>query len=238
MIMRNAHLYFVRSVMINGASEHYYRNTDVWVFGDIPGYEWWFRTLDRLPTRKKPLVLRDVADGTKCMRVVLMPVATSPRGRARLRMIERLVSIRKSPQMELVIRGNERGIRHLRQVVSYLIEKHRNVPQKYGLITLHDHTHVEPYWDPAVVPGSVQLNIRGPITVWSRRTLSYYAQSIYKSNPHALRDDAGSASEPYELSDPSDESLSLRVLWGPPPRRTRTVSKRTAHRRSTGRSRS
>ena len=131
-------------------------------------------------------------------------IAANPRARsAKLRIVERVVCRRKGPDMELVLCANRAGFEWLAKVFAQ---------REQGELTFEEHTHVCDWDKRWVVKGSVSLNVRGPVSRWSRKARGPYWETIFKSNPHQLPDGVGYRTReiwPNQLPTWRDPGLSL-----------------------------
>jgi len=181
--------------------------TDVWVFGDVAGYEYFHNELLRAARRKRRLVeLSEIPRTSKSMRVVLVPAAPPLPKRPKMKIAERIVFHRRRPQMELILYANPAGFRRLAAIVDHLLNVAIDCPW--------DHEHVDDWYDRWIVKRSVSLNIRGPVRRWTRRALAEYADTVFKGTKHYLPEDIQwmePKDNPYEPPSPKTHPmLSLR----------------------------
>ncbi|HEY3245051.1 MAG TPA: hypothetical protein VGM03_17045 [Phycisphaerae bacterium] len=169
------HLYFIRAATAKHCWDIYDANTDVWVFGDVAGYRYMRSCLRRAQGSSRNLRLHKFDPRSHSMRVIVVPAARIPMRAPRLKAIERIVFIESRPEMELVIYGNRAGYDRLSAAFERMIAGGSDGP--------HDHEHVD---DNLLVPRSVYLNIRGPLSRWSRSRLGSYAQMVYQRQPTHL----------------------------------------------------
>ena len=147
-------LSFVRHKTVGQGDGIYISGTEVWVYGDVEGYNYWIK------------LLADAAGGAPAFRIdpkVLglysMSLVLQQRIRHRdaiLDLSERLFH-RPDPIMELVINATTSGYRKLLDEVQAFTKKGNDDPE--------DHIHVGDHvsW---LTGNSICLNVRGPMKVW------------------------------------------------------------------------
>ena len=173
-MQRRMQLHLIRNEMAYEAPEFYEAKTDVWVFGDVAGYRYLVRRLEAASNSRKNIHLIHCSKPGNGMRVVLLPAATKPRS-ARLRLVERIVFLTDTPEMELVIRANRAGYQRLAAIVEDIA--------KCGIDNPMDHRHVDDMEDRWVVKRSVALNIRGPVRKWSKKALGDCGHFVFDRLP-------------------------------------------------------
>ncbi|MCH8073176.1 MAG: hypothetical protein IIA09_14615 [Proteobacteria bacterium] len=115
------------------------------------------------------------------MRVCILPAATKPEKQPRLKFVERVVFLTDSPEMELIIYGNNAGYLELAECYEYACTQYLNDPS--------DHMHLDDYMDRRIVRRSVALNIRGPLESWSRGGLKNYGAFVFERQSTYVPDD-------------------------------------------------
>ncbi|HVA45465.1 MAG TPA: hypothetical protein VNH11_03690 [Pirellulales bacterium] len=195
------HLYFIRSRSAVDDENYYDSKTDVYVFGDKRGFDYFVACITAARGRQNPLPLVDAAPLRNGMRAVVLAPTRRGGTRPRIKFAERVIFRRRKPAMELIIIGNRQGYARLAAVVSSLASK--GPP-------LMEHVHLDDMFDSWVVKRSVSLNIRAPLENWSRRHLAEYDHAIYGMNSYVLppsEDINYLEPSPYTLPDPSNPYL-------------------------------
>lgn len=173
-----ANLAFIRSTTSFECWDYYEKKTDVWVFGDVEGYDWFQQAILKATNGNNNIHLTLLEEHPTSMRAVLLPAKTDDSRGPRLKFIERLVSSQSSPNMELVIFGNEGGYDYLQNKIAKATREHTNNPS--------EHIHLDDLSDRHVVPRSISLNIRGPILAWEAKNLGQYSDLVHKTGPDFL----------------------------------------------------
>ena len=204
--MSTTNLTFIRSQSCMDCWDYYEIKTDVLVFGDVEGYEYFRQQLSRAQAAKENVHLTWLEQHPTSMRSVILPACDDGAAEARLKFIERFVSGNSGPNMELVIFGNKTGFRYL----AYKLEK----MEKEFVGQPSEHIHLDDITDPHVVPRSVSLNLRGPLRKWERDNFDEYSDLILKRGEHftpaAVRYRVGKREEYEEITATESEFLSLR----------------------------
>ncbi|HVX11599.1 MAG TPA: hypothetical protein VHC22_10495 [Pirellulales bacterium] len=221
------HLYFVRSRTAIADDNYYESKTDVWMFGDKQGFDYFLTCLSLAKTANRavqltgshpneigvlPPISSPRRSGFRALRAaftlptsmpaVVLPPRTGLGSKPRLKLCERLVYKRRKPAMELIIYGNRAAYTRLATIV-------RSLSQGPG-VPLRDHRHLDDVFDTWVVKRSVALNIRAPLSRWSRANLGEYRSALYAANPHRLPNDLSHLEpRPYELPDADSPYLRL-----------------------------
>jgi len=199
------HLVFIRS--ITSWDPYQDQRTNVLVYGDVAGYEYFHSELLRTSRRSRRLVeLSEIPRRSKSMRVVLVPAEPPVPSRPKMKIAEWLVYRTRRPEMELIFYANPAGFRRLAAIVRRLLNESIDDPW--------DHEHVDDWYDRWIVKRSVSLNIRGPVRRWTRRALAEHAETAFGGTSHYLSEDAeGMKPEDYPYEPPSPKThpmLSLR----------------------------
>ena len=185
-------LEFLRSKSTVATPQCYDEMTDVWVVGNSQGFQAFARALRRAETSAITTVFQLSDVSPHGMRVVVIPAERRP-ARARVRLWERVVSVKRQMKMELVVYGNMQGYRRLTNIV----ERVSNLRVDF------DHEHVD--WDDDwVVQRSISLNLRAPFR--SREELvDQLGMADRNQNPNFLPpalEYMQSSNEPYETITP------------------------------------
>lgn len=191
-------LYFVRSKTTSEWECYWGDKTDVWVFGDVPGYEYLQAEVLRARTARKTCDLTAKPSRSNSTRAVIVPAARSPATLPRVKIIERIVFRAEQPEMELIFYGNRRGYERLARLIDGLVRR----AVKRNFCDPYDHDHINDWNDHWVVKGSVALNVRGPFRDW-RPDEMFYHRFIFdpaeKQVPHSFRYLKAEHWEPYRL---------------------------------------
>ena len=175
--------------------------TDVWVFGDVEGYRLLSRCLRRACKSRRVANVHDFVSGT----AVSMLCAITPVDRdvkdARLKIAERLVFIRRRPRMEVIIHGSEAAYQKLADIIDEVCRDYTDIPQ--------EHIHMDDWTDDWVIPRSISLNIRGPLSRWSKKGLQEYADFVYQPSEFTLPEEYDFDVIPY--TKPSVRQRALRL---------------------------
>jgi hypothetical protein len=158
--------------------DYYESKTDVLVFGDVEGYTLFRQQLQRAKTAKENVHLTLLEQHPTSMRSVILPARDDGAAEARLKFIERFVSGKSGPNMELVIFGNQTGFQYLADKLEKLEKGFVGQPS--------EHIHLDDLTDAHVVPRSVSLNLRGPLRKWERDNFDEYGDLILKKGEHFL----------------------------------------------------
>lgn len=165
---------FLRSKSTIATTQQYDEMTDVWVVGNERGFLAFARTLSRAETSAKTTIFQLSEASAHGMRVMIVPAEKRP-ARARLRIWERTVFIKRQLQMELVIFGNVPAYRRLAQIS----EDVSRMPPGY------DHEHVD--WDREwIVQRSISLNLRVPFATRKEMADQLGVIADRNQNPHFL----------------------------------------------------
>jgi hypothetical protein len=173
-----ANLAFIRSATCFECWDYYEKKTDVWVFGNVDGYDWFRQNLVKATRATKNIHLTLLEQHPTSMRSVILPAKTDDSPRPRLKFIERFVSSQGSPNMELVIFGNEAGYLYLADKIAKLANENVGSPS--------EHVHLDDLSDPHVVPRSVSLNLRGPIQKWEAKHFGEYSDLVHSKSQDFL----------------------------------------------------
>lgn len=206
--MSTANLTFIRSQSCWECWDYYELRTDVFVFGDVEGYTHFRQQLLRAKTAKENIHLTVLEQHPTSMRGVILPARDDGAVEARLKFIERFVSGKSGPNMELVIFGNKLGLQ-------YLADKLEKVKKKF-VGQPSEHIHLDDTSDAHVVPRSVSLNLRGPMRKWEREHFEEYGDLILKKGedflPAAIGYRVGDQEEYQEISASESDFLSLESV--------------------------
>lgn len=179
--MRSQNLYFIRGVEWSVAETCFDTWTDVWVFGDVPGYQYTRSMILTAKDAKKAIKLEAIPHDSHSMRVVILPASPRPTARPRVKLLERLIRDRDRLNMELIIHGNRPGYDRLAAVFQYVID-HPGDPS--------DHQHVDDAPLPGrwVIPRSISLNLRHPLAIWNVESLGTYKNYVTERQDTFLPD--------------------------------------------------
>ena len=169
------HLAFIRSSTCYDCWDYYECKTDVWVFGDVGGYQYLRQEIFKASKATDNIYLTILDKHSTSMRGVILPAKKIKTQKPRLKFIERFVSDESGTNMELVIYGNLAGYQYLAETIETLIKKYAGNPS--------EHIHLDDQSDPYIIARSVSLNLRGPLHKWRKQNMEEYANLVYnKSN--------------------------------------------------------
>lgn len=160
--------------------DYYESKTEVWVFGDVDGYNWAAANLAKANDLAINTHLDEIAPDSNSMRVVILPAERVIKQPARVKAIERLVYLYDEWKMELVLNGNASGYDLLARAFTTICCKAGDPSQ---------HIEYDDRADSLLVPRSVSLNIRAPLHQWSRSGLREYADIVFERQKCFLPDD-------------------------------------------------
>lgn len=172
-------IYFIRGLVTHDCDNYYWKNTDIWIFGDIKGYEYLISKLNE--AKKNNVSIEIPKNCDKSMQCLILKAAEKPKKRARLKLIERKIFKNEEPEMELIIYGNINGYNELINKIEYSIANYIDRPD--------EHLHIEEGWCDFVVKRSVSLNLRGPLKIWEVEQLGDYRRVITERQNEYLPDD-------------------------------------------------
>lgn len=155
--MRTHSLYFIRQTTMYDPETCFEIWTDIWVFGDIRGYSYVRTAILNAKGASKPLRLDAIPHHSHSMRVLVLPADRGTSVRPRVKLIERLIWDRDRLNMELVIYGNRPGYDRLAAVFQHSIDNPDDPSE-------HQHLDDAPVRGRWIVPRSVSLNVRNPLS--------------------------------------------------------------------------
>jgi hypothetical protein len=173
-----ATLIFIRNSCTYDCWDYYDKKTEVWVFGDLDGYNLFRQDILLAVTKTTNTHIPFLDRNPISMRGIILPAQVKYRQFARIKLIERFVTYDGNPSMELVIAGNEKGYHYLAEKLAFLINSENGNVEEY--IKFDDLT------DPAVVKRSVALNVRAPLKKWSVKKLGEYAVLLKKKSEYFI----------------------------------------------------
>jgi len=177
------HLYFIRSNTGIDWDMYYDLKTEVVIFGDAEGYEYFADSLQKAETAEKNLHLDEIKRDSNGMRGVIVPAVPIYKT-ARLRIIERPVFAGGRHNMELVIIGNRLGYQGLAASFREFAAAAKNTKVGDEQDCFDDHEHWED-WGAALgnsrlVKRSVSLNIRAPVPRWKKGKMGGWECVVYE----------------------------------------------------------
>lgn len=173
-----ANLAFIRSATCFESWDYYERKTDVWIFGDVEGYDWLRQKFLDAMGATENCRLSILQKHLTSMKSVILPAESTGDQSPRFKVIERLIPDPATPNLELVFFGNASGYQYLADKLATLVKKHSGNPS--------EHVHLDDLVDPNMVPRSVSLNLRGPVHKWEREKFGEYAGLVYSISPDLL----------------------------------------------------
>lgn len=198
-------LHLIRSKTVCEMPSCYEEKTEVLVFGDVAGYQALQEALRAAMSTGQITRPSSLGIDRNSMRVCILPASATARRHPQLKLIERIVFVERSPEMELVIYGNAAGY-------SWLIDAIEQAATTY-LGDPSEHIHLDDFNDPRMVRRSVAMNIRGALRSWSRDELEHYAALVFDRQPTYLPSNIGHltrATCPYEYPVPGTNPYILR----------------------------
>lgn len=172
-------LYFIRGLVTHDSDDSFWKNTDIWIFGDIKGYEYLISKLKEAKSNNVNIEIPKNCDMS--MQCLILKAAEKPKKQPRLKLIERKIFKNEEPEMELIIYGNINGYNELIESIEYSIANYINRPD--------EHSHIEEGWCDYIVKRSVSLNIRGPLQNWDVQQLGDYSKFITERTKQYYPDD-------------------------------------------------
>lgn len=198
-------LVFIRSATCLDCWDYYETKTDVWVFGDVEGYDSLRQDILKATGATENIHLTLLERHATSMRGVVLPAKGMDSRRPRLKFIERFIPDKSGPNMELVIFGNQAGYRYLADKIAKLMQDYLGRPS--------EHLHLDDHSDPHLLPRSVALNLRGPVQKWGRKSLAEHGDLVYSKSvdflPSALDHRVQQGGEYEEISAEESEFLKL-----------------------------
>ena len=201
------HLYFIRGIEGVDPTVYYEVKTDVWVFGDVKGFQYFQRSLREAKSAKNNIHLTKINSKSFSMYCTILPPANTNR-RAKLRFIERLAFINKKPNMELIIYGNRLGYDYLIDILQKFIKETEG--------DIDNHLHLDDEYCQVLIKRSVIMTIREPLIKWNKKRIGQYWDKIFvKPYDFFLPNDWDTAyalnhPTPYEEIVGKEYKLSLR----------------------------
>ena len=165
-------LFFVRGEMLTDITYHVEDKTEVSVYGDVPGFEYFQTCLRRAKTAKTNIHLARLNFRTHSMRCTVLR-ANHSIGRKKLKFLERLTFWNRKPRMEFVIYGTPRGYDYLITLLQSSVDASTN--------DVDEHIHLDDLYSPVLAKRSINLRITDPLTEWEKsRVPSHVWQEIYR----------------------------------------------------------
>lgn len=174
----SGNLALVRSRTAWVSGEFYEEKSEVCVLGDEKAYRSLAKILLSMGDCDEPISVsyRHTRWG---MELLLIPAA-APTTRPKVKIWERIRFRGRKAGMELVIYANAKGFSRLARIVERLATRALDDPS--------EHNHVDDWYDRWVVKRSVSLNIRAPVSRWTRQHLRDYYEFTRRRGEHFLPD--------------------------------------------------
>src|SRR5579863_2021590 len=169
--MRSQNLHFIRGTATFDPQTCFEIVTDVWVFGDVCGYRYARSMVLNAKGTQKPIRLDAISHDAHSMRVLILPANRRLIRRPRVKLVERLIWDRDRLNMELVVYGNPLGYDRLAAVLQQAIDDPEDPSN-------HEHCDDSPGRGRWVLPRSVSLNARRPLTIWNLDSLGPYKSFV------------------------------------------------------------
>lgn len=189
-------IFFIRAKTIIDSPIECESLTDVWLFGDIDGYNYLIKCLTQQIKNNKPV--RVLPKNKVSMSVLILSATTIPKKSPRLIIKERLIRLNSENRMEMILFGNMKGYEYLIGIIKIMIKNSSN--------DLSNHIHID-YQDKALIQRSISLNIREPLSKWKPNILGVYKKMIYKRDEDFLPSIKFLSSWDYEIPKKKDYSL-------------------------------
>lgn len=168
---KSKHLFFVRDQFSEDVTVCISDKTEVCVYGDVNGYKYFVRCLERAKTSKRIFHLKELDFRSHTMYCTILPAYRELKA-ARVKMIERVVFVGRQPKVELIIYGTERGY-------DYMI---KNL-EAFITTTTEDqkcHWHFDDFHFPMLIKRSVNMQITDPLKSWTKeKVLPWVWTAIY-----------------------------------------------------------
>jgi hypothetical protein len=204
--MTSQNLHFIRGTATFDPQTCFETWTDVWVFGDVRGYEYTRSMILNGKGTKKAIRLDQISRASHSMRVTILPAERHSSNRSRVKLVERLIWDRDRLNMELVIYGNPAGYDRLAAVFQQAVEE-------CGDPSSHWHVDDSPARGRWVLPRSVSLNVHRPLSNWNLESLGTF-KTIVTDRQEAFLPEARlipTTPERYEPISP-DDCTRLRLV--------------------------
>lgn len=189
-------IFFIRGKTIIDSPIEYESLTDIWLFGDIDGYNYLIKCLTQQIKNNKPV--RMLPKNKVSMSVLILSATTIPKKSPRLIIKERLIRLNSENRMEMILFGNMKGYKYLISRIKIMIKNSSN--------DLSNHIHID-YHDKALIQRSISLNIREPLSEWKPNLLGVYKKMIYQRDEDFLPNIKFLYSWDYEIPKKKDYSL-------------------------------
>ncbi|MCB9855786.1 MAG: hypothetical protein H6818_08865 [Phycisphaerales bacterium] len=174
------HLQFIRLTTEWDQPEIYRLMTDVWVVGDMEGYGRFRDALINMVEAKAAKTLNELYGLDHGMYVLLMP-PPADLSEPKIRVIERARFVDEEDKMQMVVRASRAGYRQLADLVQRAMDE--------GKDDINWHERVNGVSMPGVYvdrPGAVAINLRGPLSVFSRERAEGYDAIVFDRHPHSM----------------------------------------------------
>jgi hypothetical protein len=169
--------------------------TDVWVFSDLDGLLYLKKSIRKAIKAKHNIHLDEVETDSVSMQCVILPALKKPATKPRLKIVERKIFKNAAPEMELVILGNKAGYKKLVSELNIAIKQYLDNPT--------EHLHIDDLDCAWVVPRSVSLNIRGPVSAWDKDLLGdYFSLATEKTGSYLPENCDAMTKEIWEYENP------------------------------------
>lgn len=166
--MPNLHL--IRLKIGTDTCWRYEEQKGVWFLGDIEGYRYFQNCLEKACYTEKNVDVEIIEPCKTSMQCVILPAASYPPKRPRLKLFERKIFKHDEPEMELIIYGNKPAYKQLTDDFEGVISNYAD--------DLDGHIHIDDSWPSWVLKSSVALVIRGPLSSWDVNKLDSYHRSL------------------------------------------------------------
>ena len=171
-------LVFTRFLKGSDCSDYYETKTNVYVFGDLPGYQRFAKLLRLAEKAPQTIPPASRSHGMNC---VILPACKKLGNASRIKFIERLVYLDRQPRMELVIYGTPKAYRYLARE---LLALSGYAPDSGDYLGLDDQNSPKGI---SVIPRSIALTIRPPVPSDYRSIFGLYRDRA-KNNPDEFPD--------------------------------------------------
>jgi hypothetical protein len=186
------HLYFIRDEFRHDASCCIADKTEVCVFGDIAGFKYFQRCLEKAKSIKRNIHLSRLDARSFTMHCTILSADRTLKEK-KLKFIERLIYIRRKPRVELVVFGTIKGYDFLIKLIQSFIDSTSE--------NMNQHVHLDDYSNRILAKRSINIQLTHPLKVWAKEKVlpRYWAEIFEKPLPTFLpRQAKYFIPEPYE----------------------------------------
>jgi hypothetical protein len=166
-------LRFIRNQVCHDYWDFFEVKTDVWIFGDKPGYRHFQARIADAITSNQNIVVKRGSPEDNSMGAIILPAQKTGSHSPKMKAVERLVWWNCRPQMELIIVGNKAGYERLMDGIDSLYKDAGDLTQ---------HFHLDDVSCAYMVPRSIALNFRAPVDKWEGSEFGEYSEMVAKQS--------------------------------------------------------